>query len=182
MPDGRFLSKSVAHNEQLASVPLIADYLFVRCIPHLDCAGRLTGLPALIKAQVCPLRDEITPEMIPDLIRSLGEAGLIRWYEADGKKVLEFPGFKNHQKGMKLDREAASRFPSFNSRTSQDLLRPNAGPSADKLPLSEVKLSEDEVKGLNGATAHAVGEQPKKNGPEDVASIISRLPKQANNG
>jgi hypothetical protein len=105
------LSRSIAQNEQLAHVSLEADYLFARCIPHLDCEGRMPGHPTLVKSIVCPLRDEITPQRVPDLLRSLVAQGLVRWYEAGGKQVLEFPGFKAHQTGMKLDREAASTLP-----------------------------------------------------------------------
>jgi hypothetical protein len=121
MARGRFVSRSIAHNEQLQAVSLEADYLFMRCIPHLDCDGRMSGNPTLVKSIACPLRDEITPGRIPDLLRSLAANGLVRWYEAGGKQVLEFPGFKTHQTGMKLDREAASVFPPFAAGSVEDL-------------------------------------------------------------
>lgn len=142
MPEGRMLSKSISHSEQLAEVSIEADYLFARCIPHLDREGRMTGHPALIKATACPLRAEITAELIPDLLRMLSGAGLVRWYEADGKQVLQFPGFKNHQRGTKFDREAASRFPEPPSEPTPDEVRTNSGPSA-----AEVRVSRSEVEG-----------------------------------
>jgi len=43
---GRFVSRAIAHNRQLASVSLLADHLFTKCIPHLDVEGRMTGIPS----------------------------------------------------------------------------------------------------------------------------------------
>lgn len=150
MPDGRFVSKSISQSEQLASVSIEADYLFARCIPHLDRDGRITGNPVLLKATVCPLRPEITAERIESLIEELARADLVRWYACGVQKVVEFPKFRTHQKGLKYDREAASRLPSFRSGTCENLLRSKSGPDPDevRLSLSEVKLSE--VKGTDG--------------------------------
>lgn len=146
MPDGRFLAKSISHNQELASVSIEAALLFTWCIPHLDREGRMPGHPALVKSIACPMRPEITVESVPELLRSLGGRGLIRWYEVDGKQVLEFPGFKNHQRGARLDREAASRLPSSTCKGARDLLRTGSGPTPEEVGVSEVKRSEVEVK------------------------------------
>lgn len=145
MPDGRMLSKSIAHSTQLASVSLMADYLFARCIPHLDKEGRMPGHPNLVKSIACPLRPEVTVDGIADLLSELGGVGLVRWYKVDGREVVEFPGFANHQKGARFDREAPSRLPAFSTRAT-DLLRIKSGPTPDQVPLSEVKLSEAKLR------------------------------------
>ncbi len=117
MPEGRFVNKRISDSEQLGRVSLLADYLFTKCIPHLDVTGRITGNPVLLKAKVAPLRAEITTENIPDIItelaNALGHEGdpLVRWYEVNGQSVLRFPGFARQQKGLKADREATSKFP-----------------------------------------------------------------------
>lgn len=121
MARGRFLSRTLAHCQQLAAVSLEADYLFARCIPHLDSAGRMAGHPTLVKAIVCPLREEVTPVLVTELLRQLAGVGLLLWYEVEGKQVLEFTGFKNHQKGMKLERESASDLPSRDAAGAKDL-------------------------------------------------------------
>jgi hypothetical protein len=54
MPDGRFISKSIAINEALAGVSLQADYLFTRMLPFLDCVGRITGAPVALKPTTLP--------------------------------------------------------------------------------------------------------------------------------
>lgn len=112
MADGRFLSRSVGQNEQLARVDLEAALLFTWCVPHLDVEGRMTGKPELIRATVCPLRPEITIGRIPGLVRQLVRERLVTWYEVDGRQYLAFPGFSRQQRGLRKDREAVSRIPS----------------------------------------------------------------------
>jgi len=153
MPDGRFLSKSISTSEQLGDVSLAADFLFGRCIPHLDRDGRMSGNPTLIKATICPLRPDITEEMIPRLLDELQAVGLLRWYTVDGKQVVEMPSFRKHQRGMKYEREAPSRFPAFSPEPQQVRSRSGVGPA--EVPLSEVKLSE--VKGSTDAPNGAEG-------------------------
>jgi hypothetical protein len=116
MAKGRFISRSIASNEQLAAVSFAADYLFDRCIPHLDVDGRMSGNPALIKSSAVPLRAEITEQMIPELLAELAAAvdhtgrPLVQWYEQSGTKVLEFPGFAEQQ-SLNRKREAKSKYP-----------------------------------------------------------------------
>lgn len=110
--DGRFVSRSIGQNEQLARVSLDAALLFTWCVPHVDVEGRMTGNPELIKATVCPLRPEITVGRIPGLLRQLVREGLVLWYETGGRQYLALPGFSRQQKGLRKDREAPSRIPS----------------------------------------------------------------------
>lgn len=117
MAKGRFISRSISTNEQLASVSFNADYFFTRCIAHLDVDGRLTGNPVLLKSNVVPLRDEITLKLIPKLIEELGAAvdlagrSLVVWYEVGAQRVLFFPGFAGQQTGLRVKRESPSRLP-----------------------------------------------------------------------
>lgn len=155
MADGRFISKSIAHSMDLGQVSLAADYLFARCIPHLDRDGRMPGEPVLVKSITCPLRAEMDVEMIEVCLAELARAGVVRWYEAGDRLVLEFPSFQKHQKGMRYDRESESKFPASdveNARavnlkailehpaTSRESSRNVAG-------VLRPKLSEVEVKG-----------------------------------
>lgn len=155
MPDGRFISKSISTSEQLGSVSLEADFLFGRCIPHLDVDGRITGNPKGLKAIVCPLRDELSHQKITHLLKELAEADLVVWYEVNGSRFLEFPTFARHQRGMKRDREAVSRIPSSKVKAAQRLaekvpelaeeIRTNSGLTPDFIPPSKVKVSKGEL-------------------------------------
>jgi hypothetical protein len=167
------LSKSIAHSEQLAAVSLDADYLFARCIPHLDREGRMPGHPNLVKSVACPLRPEITAGVIPDLLRQLAGAGLVRWYEVDGKHVLEFPGFHNHQKGGRFDREAESRYPAYDSPGAVDLLRTNSGPTPAEVRVSR---SEGEVKVEVEVEVNPPGDALARVAPEPEWEVLPEVP------
>jgi hypothetical protein len=135
-PRGRFVSRSIAVNEQLAGVSLQADYLFRACIPHLDVEGCVTGNPALLRSIVAPLRAEIGDGVVPDLLRELANATdhtgtpLIFWYEINGTNVVKFPGFERQQQGLRKDREAPSKFP---SRNGKEVLLHKRGATPDQL-------------------------------------------------
>jgi hypothetical protein len=147
MPEGRMLSKSIATSEQVASVSLLADYLFTRMIPHLDCDGRMAGSPRTVRGIVCPLREDVTAAQVGAALHELHAVGLIVLYVVDGQQYVEFPKFRHHQRGARFDRESASRIPPSSAGSQVD-----SGPTPDHsgstpvvLPLSEVKGSE--VKG-----------------------------------
>jgi hypothetical protein len=168
-PRGRFVSRSIAVNEQLASVSLRADYLFRACIPHLDAEGRITGNPALLRSIVAPLRAEISDGVTPDLLRELCAATdhtgapLIFWYEIAGTKVVEFPGFERQQQGLRKDREAPSKLPSRNGKEkllhmegpTPDQLYSNAG--VDRAEVEVVVEGEVEVEGKELPHPHHAG-------------------------
>lgn len=171
MAEGRFISRSIATNGQLKRVSLEADYLFGRMIPHLDREGRIDGDPDVVKAMACPLRGELTPELIGTCLAELDAVGLIEWYEVDGRQVAQFPAFKAHQRGMKPERERASVLPDRDTQGAKPVRRTlNSGARADasgtppapvpaNSPTSAPKLSEVKVsKGkLREASAPALG-------------------------
>ncbi len=130
MPDGRFLSKCIAHDLELNAASLEADYLFARCIPHLDREGRMAGHPEQVKSITVPLRKEVSAEEVDRCLGELAEAGLVLWYEVEGRPILEFPRFDRHQRGLRKDREAESIFPSSKVQKAQrltTLLRSRSG-------------------------------------------------------
>lgn len=146
------LSKSIATSEQVASVSLLADYLFTRMIPHLDSEGRMSGSPRTVRGIVCPLREDVSSDAIAGALRELSGVGLIVWYEIDGQQYVEFPKFKHHQRGARFDREGASRIPG--SAGASTVTRDYSGSTPVVLPLSEVKGSE--VKGSEEKSAGAL--------------------------
>lgn len=139
MPDGRFLSRTIAVCSQLKQVSWHADFLFGRIIPHLDRDGRIGGEPEIVKAIAVPLRAEITVEIVEQSLFELAAAHLLVWYIVDGAKICEFPGFARHQKGMKYDREAPSRFPA--AGLGPDLVRSRSSDMEDLVLPSKEKLS-----------------------------------------
>lgn len=148
MPDGRFLSKSIAYSAQVGAVSLEADYLFMRMIPHLDSSGRMVGVPSSVKALCCPLRTEITVEVVDRCLAELHKSGLIHWYEAKGERCVAFPRFTSHQRGARLDREGPSRLPAPPKGKAEQLRRTpeNSGERrVSEVKRSEVKSSEEKI-------------------------------------
>lgn len=197
MAEGRFISRRISYSEQLASVSLEADFLFSRCIPHLDVAGRITGNAVLLKAQVAPLRPEITAETIPTLIHELEEAigpegePLVIQYQVGTQWILAFPGFARIQKGLRKDREAESRLPAppitppkrrrtsdhprAARRSTPELLRDDAGstPESSGPTPAEVKrsLSQDKSK----YPADAGPDAPRGGYPAEFAALLKPI-------
>lgn len=164
MPDGRFLSKSIAWSEQVGSVSLAADYVFMRMIPHLDREGRIGGSPKAVKAMCCPLRDELTPEAVEHALSELAAVGLIQWYTVRDQSYIQFPGFATHQRGARLEREAPSRLPAPQDG-AQVSLRIHSAVTPDSLRVSEVKESQvkssEEYAASNGDAACVPSLEPK---------------------
>lgn len=95
MARGRVLSRSTALSKQLAALPTDTDrLLFTWAIAHLDRDGRMTGDPALFKAQVCPLLTHIGPNECGLMMQAANNLRLVEWSADDsGLRVLRFPRF-----------------------------------------------------------------------------------------
>ena len=147
MAEGRFLSKSIARDWELNHVSLEADYLFTRCVPHLDREGRVTGHPGELKAMVVPVREEMTVEVIDRCLAELADAELVLWYEVDGRPALWFKGFVGNQKNARLEREAVSKLPPQNHPALQRIstfVRPLSGNGRKRS--AEGKLSQEKLR------------------------------------
>lgn len=158
MARGRMISRSISTNGQLKRVSLEADFLFGRMIPHLDRDGRTYGDPDVIKATACPLRAELTAEVVGACLSELAAAELIERYELDGEQYVAFPGFAAHQGGFHYDREAESRIP---PPDTEGAVRTNSGLTPDEVRLIEVKSNKAKGRGRTPASPEtdAVGGQ-----------------------
>lgn len=157
MADGRFLSKSIAHDVELNTVSLEADYLFTRCIPHLDVEGRMVGHPAQVKSIACPMRDAVTVTMVERALEELDRADLIQRYWVEGRPYILFPGFRRNQKGLRTNREAPSRIP------APDLLRTCSGPTPEPSganPPQVGPVGGEQLRSNSGATPEDSGLTP----------------------
>lgn len=95
-------------SETLESVSILGALLFARLPCFADDEGRMRYSPALIKAQIFPLRDEITREDCGKAIEELATEKLVHVYTVEGSKYLSICGFKEHQK---VNRPQASQLP-----------------------------------------------------------------------
>ena len=84
---------------------------FTWLIPHLDCEGRITGEPSLLKGLVFP-RAALSEAAIAAAITHISAAGLAVVYrDGQGDTILQFPGFVKNQIGLRKDREPKSVYP-----------------------------------------------------------------------
>ena len=111
MADGRFLSKSVGYDERLNNLSLMAHFLFVQTIPHLDRDGIVTAERGAVKAMAVPARSEFTLELVASCVEEWKAADLVLEYRSGrAGTALYFYGFQKNQKNLRYNREAGSRF------------------------------------------------------------------------
>lgn len=112
MARGRFISNDVIDDKEmndLSSDTCRLAYIFLITIS--DREGRVAGDPPYLKSLLFPRRYDITPDMIQDFILEWVEAGFVIWYEcSNGEKALRLVNFEKHQKGLRKDREAVSKY------------------------------------------------------------------------
>jgi hypothetical protein len=144
MPDGRFLSKTVATDEPLNRLTWQAQAVYMMTVPHLDRDGLITGHPLLLMAQVAPLRAAELVGIMPDIINEWIDAELVTCYQSDDQPALFFPGFLKHQRLPHYDRETPSRFapPPGYQRADQGLI-PVEPPAAPAPSAESVQLPTD---------------------------------------
>ena len=110
MAYGRFISVSVAEDDRLNSLSMVAELIYLKTIPHLDRDGMISGKPGLLYSKVCPLREELFGQT-QHIIDEWTEIGLVIRFMSDAGPVLFFPGFAKNNKLHHYDRERPSRFP-----------------------------------------------------------------------
>ena len=134
------LKKRISKSKKFAALKTNnARLLYLLLLPHLDIEGRIDADPRLIKGQVVPLL-RFSTSKIAEYLQDMDSVGLIRLYDDNGDKYLEYGRFKDFQT-LRPDREAESDVPTpvelpDNSGLSE------AKRSEDKLSLS---ISEDKV-------------------------------------
>lgn len=109
------ISKSLSTSEKYARLTTEAGDLAEFCqalypllVAHSDDYGRLAGDTYTVKALVVPG----SPRTLDDVhraIQALHNVGLVVWYEAQGRKVIQITNFDEHQVG--LHKRTKSRLP-----------------------------------------------------------------------
>jgi hypothetical protein len=112
MADGRILSKRISRSSKIASLSSDTSRMFYSwLIPYLDVEGRLEADPKLLKADITPLLDHITPKVIQNILTELHDIGLIKLYIIEERQYLQLIKFNENQKNLRKDREAPSIIP-----------------------------------------------------------------------
>lgn len=117
MARGRMISKTLGSSRRFQAVKehasspefsVFCQLLFVLIVSHADDFGRLEGDAFTIKHRVFPVSDR-TEGDFASALSALHKAGLIVWYQVQGKHVVEVVNFSEHQMG--LHKKTQSKFP-----------------------------------------------------------------------
>jgi len=155
MAEGRMLKKKVSVDCRWADLANDTHrLLFIVGIAHLDIEGRISGDPREFKAAVGPMLGHITKEVVLEFFEDAGKLGLIQRYQANGRWVVQYPGFRKNQT-LRADKEAPSRYPpppsdvpspECNSGTTPGELPEDSGTTPAKGKIREDKLNEGNIK------------------------------------
>ena len=107
MPRIRSIKPEAFHSESLSQCSVEAERTFWGMSTLADDAGRLRDQPAVINGALWCLRPQHSVENVEDEISQLVTAGVLCRYVADGKHLIHFPTWREHQK---INRPSMSHF------------------------------------------------------------------------
>jgi len=152
----RFIYPQIATSLSIAEVSALAELLFWRILPQADDQGRLPGEPRQLKATACPLRDEMTPQKITELLSELEKADVIICYSNSTQHYIQIKKWWDYQSAMR--RIFPSHYPppqGWQDRikdvsggqppTNADKRRPEEEEEEEKEPETETRIQEEEV-------------------------------------
>ncbi len=106
MPN-RILKESICTSPNIERLSWFEEVCFYRLLVHCDDYGRLDARPALLKARLFPLREDLDSVALAQAMESLEAVGLIERYTVQGQPYLQLPTWAKHQR----IRNQRSRFP-----------------------------------------------------------------------
>ncbi len=95
-------------SEDVTRLSLAARLTWIGLWTYVDDEGRGKAHPALVKAAVWPLDDDVTAESVMDILAELEEAGRIQRYTVDATEYLVITKWSDHQR---INRATTSTFP-----------------------------------------------------------------------
>ena len=95
---GRMVPQSLSTDPRMGQLSLKAALLYDRLWINADDQGRLSGNPNEIKYATCPNVDQIAKSEIPELLKEMEEAGLIKLYTTSRQKAIQMLDWWEEQK------------------------------------------------------------------------------------
>lgn len=181
-------------SETLAAISVHARWTFAGLWTYCDDEGRGRALPALIKAAIWPLDDDVTAKDVAVHLDDLEAKVLICRYQADGKSYLHVVNFSEHQKPNrplpsklpKCPRKTHGGITEDSVRTREHVMQPSgdahsatgpADPAAEQAESGPDSHGVDEIAGQAALTdesvsAHGDGSQTSfTNTPTPTTSV-----------
>lgn len=97
MPN-RMLHESLLTSEQINGLTVFEEVCFTRLLLCADDYGHTDGRPAVLAAQMFPLRREVGDGDVARAVDALCAAGLLARYEVQGRPYLALTGWERRQK------------------------------------------------------------------------------------
>lgn len=176
MADGRMLSKRVTRSNKIAALSSdTARMIYSWLIPYTDVEGRMEADTRLLKADIAPLLDHITPGVINSVLQELHKIGLIIIYSVgeEDKLFLEITKFEENQKNLRKDREAPSRIPAPNP----EKVRRRSGEGPAELPpnIREEKLREEKLRPADAPLILPTKEEIQESSDPKIEEYIQQV-------
>lgn len=152
----RSIKPDMRRSLTVCSWPYPVRWTFVGLPGYMDDYGRGIDDARLIKAELYPLDDDMTPKKIENHLRQISENGPLCRYEVDGRRYLHLTSWDEHQKP---NRPTESRIPKCP-------IHEKNGPDA------HVHVTEDSVTPHGGLTESSVSQH----GVVTEGSSLSRAP------
>jgi hypothetical protein len=105
----RTIKPSLFSSLTVSAWPVPIRWTFVGLFTYADDEGRGVDEPRLVKAELYPLDDRMTPAKVDEHLCVITETGALCRYEVDTQKFLHLTGFSQHQR---INRPTKSRYPS----------------------------------------------------------------------
>lgn len=104
----RTLKPSLFSSLTVSAWPIPIRWTFVGLFTYADDQGRGVDEPRLVKAELYPLDDKMTPAKVDEHLSAITESGALCRYEVDTLRYLHLTGFTRHQR---INRPTPSRIP-----------------------------------------------------------------------
>lgn len=104
----RSVKPEMRRSRTVCSWPIPVRYTFVGLLGYLDDYGRGIDDPRLVKAELYPIDDEMTPKRVHQHLDVIAERGPLCRYEVDGEPYIHIVSWSEHQR---VNRPTDSRIP-----------------------------------------------------------------------
>lgn len=131
----RTIKPSFFSSLTIADLPIPARLTFVGLWTYVDDEGRGVDDPRLVKAELWPLDDDMTPRKVAGHLDAFADRGLILRYGFSGRRYLQVVGWSEHQR---INRPQQSKYPAPFSEPSVN----DHGASSDGSGTDHARVSE----------------------------------------
>lgn len=104
----RSVKPEMRRSRTVCAWPYVVRWTFVGLPGYCDDEGRGEDDVRLLKAELYPLDDDVTPSKLEKHLQQIAATGPLCRYEVDGKRYLHLTSFGEHQR---VNRPTPSRIP-----------------------------------------------------------------------